>query len=359
MVRALHVPLGFQPHGAMLVDIDMSQVVETGDGSLQTMRAIIEAARSVPGVSAVGTVSRTPFTGGMHGTPIFRPGTREFKLNNAVLAPYVFAMSPGYLEVASTRLLSGRDVSWQDNRKTPHVAVVNETFAHKMWGETPAIGQHFILAGNLTQVVGLAEDGKYHDMEESPQPVVYLPFAQSEESGGVFVVRSPRAPNEIAASLERTLSSITPNVPITVQRWSDNLDGELFPARAAALALGVMGLLAAMLAVTGIFGMAAYSVSKRMKELGIRVALGARKTQVMRAAVGRPIVLLGVGSMAGLLSGILASHLLAQIVYQANPRDPVVVGGAVLTMALIGIAASAIPAQRALAVDPSKLMREE
>jgi len=96
-----------------------------------------------------------------------------------------------------------------------------------------------------------------------------------------------------------------------------------------------------------------------MKELGIRVALGARKTQVMRAAVGRPIVLLGVGSMAGLLSGILASHLLAQIVYQANPRDPVVVGGAVLTMALIGIAASAIPAQRALAVDPSKLMREE
>ena len=359
MVRALHVPLGFQPHGAMLVDIDMSQVVETGDGSLQTMRAIVEAARSVPGVSAVGTVSRTPFTGGMHGTPIFRPGTREFKLNNAVLAPYVFAMSPGYLEVASTRLLSGRDVSWQDNRKTPHVAVVNETFAHKMWGETPAIGQHFILAGNLTQVVGLAEDGKYHDMQESPQPVVYLPFAQSEESGEVFVVRSPRAPNEIAASLERTLSSITPNVPITVQRWSDNLDGELFPARAAALALGVMGLLAAMLAVTGIFGMAAYSVSKRMKELGIRVALGARKTQVMRAAVGRPIVLLGVGSMAGLLSGILASHLLAQIMYQANPRDPVVVGGAVLTMALIGIAASAIPAQRALAVDPSKLLREE
>jgi ABC-type antimicrobial peptide transport system permease subunit len=114
-----------------------------------------------------------------------------------------------------------------------------------------------------------------------------------------------------------------------------------------------------MLAVTGIFGMAAYSVSRRKKELGIRVALGARRAQVMSAAVGRPIVLLGVGSVVGLLTGVFASRLLGQIVYQANPRDPVVVGGAVLTMALLGVAASAIPAVRALAVDPSKLMREE
>jgi ABC-type antimicrobial peptide transport system permease subunit len=172
-------------------------------------------------------------------------------------------------------------------------------------------------------------------------------------------VRSRRSPNEMAAALKRTLSGIEPNVPITVQSWSDTLAGELFPARAATVALGVMGLLAAMLAVTGIFGMAAYNVSRRMKELGIRVALGARKTQVMSTAVGRPMVLLGVGSLLGLLAGIFASRLLGQIVYQANPRDPIVVGGVVLTMALLGIAASAIPARRALAVDPSKLMREE
>ena len=146
---------------------------------------------------------------------------------------------------------------------------------------------------------------------------------------------------------------------ITIESWPDALEEVLFPAKAATVALGVMGLLAAMLAVTGIFGMAAYSVSRRMKELGIRVALGARRTQVMSAAVGRPMVVLGMGSAVGLLSGVFASRLLGQIVYQANPRDPVVVGGAVLTMALLGIAASAIPARRALAVDPSKLMREE
>jgi predicted permease len=359
MVRMLHAPLGFQPQGAMLANIDLSQLEQTGDVMLEKRKAVIEAARSVPGVTAVGAVSRTPMTGGMHGIPIFQPGTTEFKVNNSVLAPYVFPMSPGYLEAAGTRLLSGRDVSWQDTTKTPYVAVVNETFARKMWGEKPAIGQRFLVLGKLTEVVGVAEDGKYHDLEESPQAVAYLPLSQSEDNEAVFVVRSQRTPSEMAVALERTLSSIAPNAPVAVQSWSDTLDGELFPARAATVALGVMGVLAAMLAVTGIFGMAVYNVSRRMKELGIRVALGARRTQVLSAAVGRPIVLLGVGSVVGLLGGVCASRLLGQIVYQANPRDPVVVGGAVLTMALLGIAASAIPARRALAVDPSSLMREE
>jgi ABC-type antimicrobial peptide transport system permease subunit len=188
---------------------------------------------------------------------------------------------------------------------------------------------------------------------------VYLSLSQSEHSETIFVVRSRRAPSEMAAALERTLSGIQPNVPITVQSWTNALATELFPARAATVALGVMGLLAAMLAVTGIFGMAAYSVSKRMRELGIRVALGAQKSHVMTAALGRPMALLGVGSLLGLLAAFSASRLLGQIVYQANPSDPAVVGSVVLTMALLGIAASAIPARRALNVDPSKLMREE
>jgi predicted permease len=359
MVRALDVPLGIQPQGAMLVDLDLGQEGHAGDAAVEKKKAVIEAMRSIPGVTAAGTVSRTPFTGGLHGTPIFRPGTTEFKLNNSVLAPYVFTMSPGYLEAAGTRLLGGRDVSWHDTTKTPYVAIVNQTFARKMWGETPAAGQRFILRGNLTEVVGVVEDGKYHDLEELPQPVVYVPLSQSEPGEIVFVVRSLRAPGEMAPALQGTLSGIEPNVIVTVHSWAGALEGELFPARAATAALGAMGLLAAMLAVTGIFGMAAYSVSRRTKELGIRVALGARRTQVMSAAVGRPIVLLGAGLVVGLLSSVFATRLLGQIVYQANPRDPVVVGGTMLTMALLGIAASAIPAGRALAVDPSKLMREE
>lgn len=359
MVQALHVPLGFRAQGAMLVDMDLSQTEPTADVVIEKQKAMIEAARSVSGVTAVGIVSRTPFTGGMHGIPVFRPGTTDFKLNNAALAPYAFQISPGYFEAASTRLLSGRDFSWLDTRKAPYVAIVNQTFAQKMWGHSPPIGQRFILSAHLTEVVGVAEDGKYHDLYELPQPVVYQPMTQADAGGGIFVVRSQRAPNEMAAALQRTLSSVAPNVPINVQSWMNSLDGELLPVRAATASLGVMGILAAMLAVTGIFGMASYSVSKRMKELGIRVALGARKIHVMRAAVGQPMFLLCLGSVLGLVAELFANRLLGHIVYQANPRDPLVVGTAVLTMALLGFAALVIPARRALAVDPSKLMRED
>src|SRR5439155_16738558 len=343
MVRMLHAPPGFQPQGAMLAEMDLSLVEPAGDVPLEKKKAMIEAVRNIPGVVAAGTANRVPFTGGLRGVPVFPPGTTEFTLNNSVLAPYVFTMSPGYLVAAGTRLQRGRDFSWQDTTRTPYVAIVNETFARKMWGDTPAIGQRFILRGHLTEVVGVAEDGKYHDMQESPQPVVYLSLSQNEPDNVIFVARSQRAMNEMAATLERTLSGLEPNAQIKVQSWPDALGGMLFPARAATLSLCVMGLLAAMLAVTGILGMAAYNVSHRMKELGIRVALGARTKYVLSAAVGRPIVLLGVGSWLGLLLGLFASRLLGQIVYQANPMDPVVLGGAVLTMALLGSAAAGIP----------------
>src|SRR6059058_999723 len=349
MVRMLHAPLGFQPQGAILADVDLSEIEQRGDALLEKQKAMLEAVKGIPGVATAGAVNRVPFTGGLRGIPVFPPGTTDFNLNNSVLAPYRFTISPGYFEAAGTRLVRGRDVSWRDTTNTPYVAIVNETFARKMWGDMPAIGQRFILLDHLREVVGVVEDGKYHNMQEPPQPVVYLPLTQSEQRGLVFVVRSPRAHNEMAPALERALSGLEPNALIKVQSWHDVLGGvnALFPARASTAALGVMGVLAVMLAVTGIFGMAAYNVSRRMKELGIRAALGARTKHVMSAAVGRPIVLLGLGSLAGLLLCVLASRLLEHIVYQANPRDPLVIGGVVLTMALLGIAASAIPAVRA------------
>jgi predicted permease len=359
MARMLHAPLGFAPQGVMLAEMDLSLVEPGGDEPLEKAKAMIEAVRNIPGVATAGAVNRVPMTGGLRGVPVFPPGTTEFTLDNSVQAPYVFTASPEYLEAAGTRLWRGRDFSWQDTARTPYVAIVNETFARNMWGDMPAIGQRFVLRGHLTEVVGVAEDGKYHNVQEPPQPVVYLSLSQNEPGNMVLVARSRRATNELAAALERTLGGLEPNAQISVRSWPDALSGMLFPARAATVSLGVMGLLAAMLAVTGIFGMAAYNVSHRMRELGIRVALGARTKYVLSAAVGRPIVLLGVGSSVGLLLGVFASRLLEKIVYQANPLDPVVLGGAVLGMALLGIAASATPALRALAVDPSRLMREE
>ena len=359
MVRALHAPLGIEPEGVTLAEMDLSQVGQDGDVALAKQKAMLEAVRGLPGVSAAAAINATPMGGGSKGIPIFREGTTEFTLDRAVLETRLYDMSPGYFEATGTRLLGGRDVSWQDAANTPAVAIVNETFARKMWGETPAVGQRFVLDGRRTEVVGVVEDGKYHDLAESPEPAAFFPLSQAGSSDAVFLVRSRLGSDEMGAALRRTLSGIEPEVPLRVESWPEALEDVLFPAKAATVALGILGVLAAMLAVTGIFGMAAYNVSRRLKELGIRVALGARRTQVMEAAVGRPLVLLGMGSMLGLGMGVFTNGLLQRMVYGAEPGAPAVLGGAVLTMAVLGMAATAIPAYRALGVDASRLMREE
>lgn len=131
------------------------------------------------------------------------------------------------------------------------------------------------------------------------------------------------------------------------------------PARAATIALGALGALAVMLAVSGIFGMASYTVTRRLRELGIRVALGARHSQVLAAALGRTVLLLGIGSVAGLALGGAASHLLASIVYEASLADPMVIVAVVLTMILMGILSAVVPARRALMTEPATLLRDE
>jgi ABC-type antimicrobial peptide transport system permease subunit len=164
---------------------------------------------------------------------------------------------------------------------------------------------------------------------------------------------------EIAPQLRQVLSQIDPSLPFVFHTWPEALAFVLLPARAAAASLGVMGLLAAMLAVTGVFGMAMYSVSKRMREFGIRVAVGAQPVQLMRSALSRPVMLLLSGTTAGLLLGMIASRLLAQVVYEATPRDPLVFAGVMVTMALLGLVATWLPARRALRIHPASLLREE
>jgi ABC-type antimicrobial peptide transport system permease subunit len=148
-------------------------------------------------------------------------------------------------------------------------------------------------------------------------------------------------------------------LPVYIATRYKDLDTMLFAPRMATLSLGVLGMMGAILSITGIFGMAAYSVSKRMKELGIRMALGAQRREVLQTALGRAVKLLAFGSAAGLLLGLLASRVLAFIVYQATPLDPLVLAGVVLAMALLGLFATWIPAQRALSINPLTLLREE
>jgi ABC-type antimicrobial peptide transport system permease subunit len=210
----------------------------------------------------------------------------------------------------------------------------------------------------------VVEDGKYFILAEDQRPAMFFPILQAPSSGSWLVLRSglpqsSEAQQELAAAIRNKLRGLDRGLPAYIQPWNKEMDFALFPSRVATVSLGVLGMMGAMLSITGIFGMAAYSVSKRLKELGIRMALGAQRREVLQAALGRPVKLLAFGSAAGLVLGILASRVLAFIVYQATPRDPLVLAGVVLAMSLLGLLATWIPAQRALSVDPLMLLREE
>jgi ABC-type antimicrobial peptide transport system permease subunit len=207
--------------------------------------------------------------------------------------------------------------------------------------------------------VGVVEDGKYETLTEDQQPAMFYSFLQQPSNNVRLIVRSERAPQEVAAALQRSMRSLDPGLPLEIRTWNSELGSALFAARVATVALGVMGLLGAMLAMTGIFGMASYVVTKRLRELGIRVALGANHGNVLSAALGRAFRLLAIGSVTGMILGVLATRVLSSIVYQATPRDPIVLGGVTLTMLFVGLLAAWIPARHALAVDPMILLREE
>jgi ABC-type antimicrobial peptide transport system permease subunit len=241
------------------------------------------------------------------------------------------------------------------------VAIINQEFARRIFGSVSnAVGGYYkIKNGTRIQVVGVVEDGKYESLTEDPYPAMFFPILQFPSTQTYLLVRSNRDPQQLVAALKNALRNLDAGLPLWIETWDQQNETALFGARMATAALGVLGIMGAMLSITGIFGMAAYSVSKRLRELGIRIALGARRNEVLQSALGRAFKLLALGSIAGLLLGILASKVLAFIVYQASPRDPLVLAGVVVAMALLGLLATWIPAQRALSVDPLILLRTE
>jgi predicted permease len=358
----MHSDFGFEPHGALLVDtiLDMSGYHDDAVPAMQ--KRMLESAKTIPGVTAAGMIDWAPLANGSwHDNDVFTDDATEFKPANALATPVIYSVSPGYMQAARTSLLAGREFSWSDDARSPRVAVINETFARRAFGSaSEALGKHFKTAdGTRLEVIGVAENGKYKNLVEDPQTAMFVPLLQVPSSETSMVVRSDRDAGPLTEDMRNAMKNLDGGLPYEIRTWDETLDLALFPSRVATLALGVLGTMGAVLSITGIFGLAAYSVSKRKRELGIRMALGAQRKEVLEAALGRAFKLLVVGSLAGLVLGLMASKVLAFIVYQASPRDPLVLAGAVLAMLLVGLVATWIPAQRALAVDPVLLMRED
>jgi predicted permease len=362
LVRSLHGNFGFEPRNAMLVEANLNMAGYRDEGVPVIQKRMLDAVRAIPGVESVGLVDNPPLIESWNVALVFADKTTDLRPANAAATSVRYTISPEYFDAAGTPVLAGRGLSQHDDKNAPRVAVVNRLFATRIFGSaTNAIGGHYKMKdGTRIEVVGIVEDGKYTTTAaEEPKPAMFLPILQSPSIATWLVVRSHRDPRQLGSALRSTLSDLDSGLPVYIQTWIQGMDGALFGSRVATVALGVLGIMGAMLSLTGIFGMAAYSVSKRLKELGIRIAIGAQPTEVLRAALGRAGKLLAIGSLAGLLLGVLASQVLAAIVYQASPRDPLVLGGVVLAMLLLGLFATWIPAQRALSLDPLKLLREE
>ncbi len=371
LVRSEHSNFGFEPQNAILVDTDLSMAGYSGDHIPAMQKRMLDAVEAIPGVESAGLVNPAPLYAGSVNSLVFNDKTSDLRPANAAAEVFLYKISPDYFHAAGTALLSGRGFTWHDDKDAPRVAVVNVEFARRIFGSViGALGEYYKLPdGARIQVVGIAEQGKYHSLTEDPKPAMFLPIQQSPSSETWMVVRSSEVRSnglsanidseQLAPAIRNAFRDLDSGLPVYIQTWAKELDHALFSPRMATLSLGVLGVMGAMLSVTGIFGMAAYSVSKRQKELGIRMALGARRKEVLQAALGRALKLLAFGSAVGLLLGILASRVLASIVYQATPGDPLVLAGVVLAMTLLGLLASWIPAQRALSIDPMLLLRDE
>jgi predicted permease len=364
--KALTMNMGINPKHAVLTKFQLSQAGYSGEAADHFQRQLLERVSHLPGVEAAGYAQSTPLSQDTFVSDVFSQQTTDFRPSNRVFGAYGYDVSPGYLTAAETPLLSGRDFSFADTAKTPPVAVVNREFARRLFHSEDVVGRYFKnTSGVQVQIVGIVADGKYLLLSENQKAAVFYPISQQPTTKTSLVVRirpdsSEAATNEMAATIRKVIRDLDSTIPIRESSpWRNQLGLTFFVSQVATVALGIFGAFGLLLSITGTFGLASYTVSKRLRELSLRVALGAQGKQILSAALGRMLILLASGSVVGMLLGVAASRVLSAIVYQASAQDPFVLGAVAFTLLLTGSLSVAGPVRRALHIDPATLLREQ
>jgi predicted permease len=364
LTRTLTMNLGVNPRNAVLTKFDLGPAGYSAQTAEQFQKQLLETVSHLPGVESAAYANTTPLADTVT-TTIYTQQTTDFRPSNKAFESFYFSVSPGYFAAAQTPIIEGRDILATDTAKTPLVAVVSQEFARQLFHTEHAVGRYFKNStGQSVQIVGIAQEGKYFLTAEDPDEAVFFPILQKPSVSVSLIVRTRPDPTgsteaDMAATIRKTIRGMDPAIPIRLSSsWYSALSFSFFPAQVATVALGIFGAFGLLLSITGTFGLASYTVSKRLRELSIRVALGAQGRQILSAALGRMLTLLACGSLIGMLLGAATSRVLSAIVYQASAQDPFVLTAVAGTILLTGLLSVAGPVRRALHVNPARLLRE-
>jgi len=358
--HALTLNLGFNPNDAVSVSFDLRLQGYDEERSRRFAAALLQKSSALPGLKSVGIINNLPLRANDSNGIISR-ADRPIPSRSEWRSAIIYNISPGYLETAGTRLLSGRDVNDHDRQGTQEVAIVNEALAHLLFENESPLGQRVRLGDHALEIIGVVETGKYVFLSEDPRPAAFLPMAQTGPGSKLttLVARTRLPAYEATELLRHAVLDLDPELTVfDTGSLKDQLSLPLFPARAAAIVLGVFGVLAMVLASTGMLALVAYSVARRMHEIGIRMALGARPVQVLSSVLGRTLILSGTGVLIGTVVTVASGRFLSAILYGISPYDPVAYVIAIWMIAAVSIVACWAPASRAIHVDPARTLRE-
>jgi putative ABC transport system permease protein len=359
--HALSLNLGFDPQHAAILSYDFAAQGYDEARGREFQRRLLDKVRSMPGIEAAGVIDGLPLTLNISNSGIFLEGKPEPRGGEVPLAN-MYYISPGYVQAMRTRLLAGRDLDQRDTKDAPLVALVNEAFVRQLLpGEDP-IGKRYRHRADRrwVQIAGVVEDGKYRSLGETPSPTVFEDIEQKWNPQQTLVARSPLAETETARLLRRAVAELDPSLTVFDDgSLTSALGLALFPAKLVAVVLASFGLLAVVLAATGVYGIMAYAVSRRTREIGIRMALGAAPSQVARVVLTRTAMLLAVGIIVGFALAFATGKFFGQILYGISAHDPVTYLCAIALMTVVAFVACWVPARRAIRLDPLKALRME
>jgi putative ABC transport system permease protein len=358
-VQLLRIDPGFDAHNVLTMNISLPTVkYAKPEQQIAFFDEVLRRVSGLPGASSAAISATLPLSW-KRITPVLPEGQPNVPLAERPFID-IEAISPKWFETMRVPLRAGRSFTTADNAQAPKVLIVNETFARRFWPNQNPLGKHVIVGRwpEPAEVVGMAADIKNKGLAQDTQAQLYIAFPQLPWGNMNLLVRTVVPPQSMTSVIHAQISTADPDQPVTAIQTVDELvDNSLSQPRFMTLLLGIFSGTALVLAVTGVYGVLAYSVTQRRHELGIRLALGAQREDLMRLVVRQGLVLAGAGVGMGLIAAFLLTSLMSSLLYKVGTRDLTTFALAPLVFLLIALLASYLPARRAAKLDPMETLR--